>query len=201
MEAFLERRGIPTVDGFGAPNTAGFRYFSPRLYNDPGQRVRLFKLHGSVGWIVPHKTEDWWERRIAISTDPEGADRAHGAGEFDFLELVEPTVGTYNKVSEYTLVHHLSEIWHCFHSSLDAANLAVVSGYGFRDHGVNAQIIRWVLGNRDRRVVVIDPRLGDCRVQFSLFWDRWKDAGVLFSLEGGIGDYSWQNVIETVRSN
>jgi hypothetical protein len=197
IDIFLREGGIPYADGFEETSESadGFRRFRPEVYERAG-RVRVLKLHGGVDWCVRSPDiDDPWANEIGILTEP------HGLGiEALLLKSMAIQIGTLNKVTNYTVSRHLSELQHRFLHSLDKSNLMVVSGYGFGDMGINARIMNWIYGRRGRRLVVADPHAGNVMNRFQSRWFEWKSAKAAFSVPQGIEDTTWDDVLRVVEA-
>jgi len=196
IDVFLRADGIPYADGFEdiSETTDGFRRFRPEVYSRPG-RVRVLKLHGGVDWSLRWTLDDPWANEIGILTEP------HTLGaEVLLLKSMAIQIGTLNKVTNYTLSRHLSNLQHQFLHSLDDSSLMVVSGYSFGDVGVNAQIRNWVYGSRGRRLVVVDPHAGNVINRFQSHWFDWKAAKAAFSMRQGIEHATWDDVLRLVEA-
>jgi hypothetical protein len=170
---------IDVVDGFEREDIGlGIRRWKPLLFERvAGKRakplIRLFKLHGSIGWrrIQPHTpreqgTEADQERSrqdeyVGIRSNPDlkgETDRSGRVHEEVGRSLL--LAGTFNKMLDYTR-HIFLELHYRFHRALaDSADL-VVCGYGFGDKGINGRIAEWMCVSPEsakRRLIVIDKR-------------------------------------------
>jgi hypothetical protein len=90
---------------------------------------------------------------------PKGTDPEHTcdfSGELQWPVGIEGVmlVGTFNKILEYS-GGIFADLFCTFRSALRTTNYLVVSGYGFRDKGVNSTIIEWLRGSSDKRLVII----------------------------------------------
>lgn len=154
LEQALDTFG-PLNLGFGG--SAPLQGFDPNiLHGDNG--LRLIKLHGSIDWRwAPDRREyvrvlDFDDRAAQNLGDP--------------LLLV----GTANKPEEYTrdVFPHL---FHAFQNELYSCSRLLVSGYGFKDGGVNRRISDWLHLDKHGRMLVIHPdpeSLHDSLVPYSI---------------------------------
>jgi hypothetical protein len=201
IDSFLAERSIPYVDGFADPTEAkdGFRCFQPEVYNRPQRVVRVLKLHGSVGWCVLFRPDDLWDQKIVVVTDPCIMDRLRLQGYQ--LGPLAIQIGTCNKVENYTLYHHLSQLQCRFLRCLDDSDVMVISGYSFGDTGVNARIDAWVTGSRGRRLVVVDPRPDSAERGLWGHWKTWVSCGVAHAIPRCIETVTWDEVRKVISDS
>lgn len=113
--------------------------------NFPDSGLHLLKLHGSLDWRRTQGSASYEDPAVPtalLTVDPDGSGppfvvfgqreklRPHGP----FLELLEQ-----------------------FRRSLALANDLIVIGYSFRDEHINELIARWLNGQPQRRITVVDP--------------------------------------------
>jgi len=155
IEAQLEDQGIAYEDGF-ADRHGELRAFS-FWHAERREKVRLFKLHGSVDWFLYEFPG--WARQYAIpdhdafhSRDQNGA----------FVKPVEWKAaflsGTIVK-EQYYGTGLFGELFSAFRSHLGRHTHLICCGYGFGDPGVNGRIHQWLQDSLDRsnRLVVLNP--------------------------------------------
>lgn len=134
LELVASRNGVDLSTGIADWAQTGMLDFS-------SAPLRLLKLHGSLDWqrernrslLTPRSglvSEDSMRTRPFIVFGQREKLRAEGP----FLQLLE-----------------------AFRSTLQAAATLVVLGYAFRDDHINECIARWLLGNEDRRLLIVDP--------------------------------------------
>lgn len=136
------------LNGFGALNL-GFGGSSPLQNFDPtflhgDNGLRLIKLHGSIDWRwAPDRRE---YVRVLDFTVP----AARNLGDPILL------IGTNNKPEEYTR-EIFPHFFHAFQNELYQCSRLLVSGYGFKDGGVNRRIIDWLHYCKGGKMLVIHP--------------------------------------------
>ncbi len=154
LEEYLKQSKIQFIDGFHKDNNK--TYDSNLLYEEETPRqVRLVKLHGSVDWyrMMSLKIEyplfeyNKWDR-IGEPC------RYNQSTKITIRPLF--LVGAGNKLADYTLDIFL-ELYRYFKTSLKYTYRMVVSGYGFRDTGINDKIYDWLLESKERKLIIIDP--------------------------------------------
>ncbi len=153
IETHLTQEEIDFCDGFGSPIN-GVRYWE----NHFADRNNLLKVHGSINWFnLKPDHGDWFDENIGIVLD---GDIDHPRSPTGDLMRSTPEkepqilVGTFNKVYEYT-ESKFNDIYHQFRTLLKKSQYLVISGYGFRDKGVNTAILEWLYQNREHRIIVI----------------------------------------------
>jgi hypothetical protein len=201
LDQFFRSVDIPFVDGFGEPEHE-IRYWSASRFEEPTERLRLLKLHGSVDWrAFPPDGYHWPSECVGIHT-----------GVLDPLNLVNRSgkrypshcysrprvlIGTFNKLMDYS--QGIFGDVHCiFQRNLHYTDCLVVCGYGFGDKGINAQFLQWIGSSPHRKAAVIDPNL-ECvkktaRGALRREWDSLVQSGKLVEMKAGIEKVGWDNV-------
>lgn len=163
IENLLGGNGLEFADGFGS-SEEGVRYFEPSVY-DRAQRIRVFKLHGSINWFrytrfrgdfedidyaIPDQTDLWH------NPDSKGRLRR------PYGHSPQILAGTYNKVLGYGF-GPAAEMHYRFHQALREHNLIVMSGYGWNDKAINTRIVEWLRGPRKKRLILYHKHPEDLR--------------------------------------
>jgi hypothetical protein len=188
FEAACLQAGLPLADGFGTP-VNDVRYWEPDVWSD-FNKVRLYKLHGSIDWyLLQSDSADHLDRRrIAI---PLRGDPWHALAEDGELQAALPPrpvflAGSENKLARYTegLFFEIHARWL---TSLQCANHLIICGYGFRDRGIDARIIEWMHGNRVRKLPVAHPNFDDlarfAQAPIHQYLREWKENGLVILVE------------------
>jgi len=144
----------------------GSRRWDATVFDAPGVKARLFKLHGSVNW---HR---WGLRSVQDSRHPViGRDDrySHFVGSYSALDSMHPLyefagssegplilAGTFNKMLDYTKGIFL-ELQHRFLTALAGTDTLVICGYGFGDKGINTRIVEWRHQSPQNQLLIIDP--------------------------------------------
>lgn len=206
LERSLVQAAQDFEDGFERPKAVvhGGTMAKWRGFRRRRGRVRLIKLHGSV---------DWWRVRR------EGSDRdvyarmagedPTGIGEMSFAigrsrwvapdPAPEIIVGAFNKLLEYVRPFHLDSLV-VFRRALRAASEVVVSGYSFRDKGVNALLIEWANRNPTSALVVVDPSLNSAEPPSTAHgaiekkWADWLCRGQLKPVRARFDECAWASL-------
>jgi len=106
-------------------------------------------------------------------------------------------IGTFDKIEQYS--HDIFGQLSCeFRRVLATSTALLVCGYGFRDKGINNQIIEWLYSSRSRRLVVIHPSPVDlaksARPAIGRGLGEWEKAGILRLVAKGVQDVSADDV-------
>lgn len=185
FERYLVKSGLQIWDGFGQEENE-VRYWSNSGINQDEEGVPFFKLHGSIDWfrIRPPDGMAFYDDRIGLPLTNDLWHTRTIDGRLQTLLDGRPLmlVGTFNKYIDYT--SELFPTIHCrWRERLNASDRLVICGYGFGDRGINAQIIEWVYGSRDRKILIINPHIEElknrCRGAIRNKWDEWVEWGVL----------------------
>jgi len=175
VESELNEQKIPFADGF-ACGPGALREFDG-MWDKPGRRVRLFKLHGSVGWYEftfpkHHRTPNH-RAFAAVEGDP---DHSVGPGR-KHLDLVKPQpmflTGTTVKERRYG-IGLTGAIFAKFVSRLAGHRTLICCGYGWGDKGINIRLDEWLQARPGNKIVILQEKDID-KVQHSGFWvGRWS---------------------------
>jgi len=205
LEAYFKRLDIPVVDGFGE-SEYGIRYWCEQEYDVLNAKVKLYKLHGSINWFkfIPDKTPiDWYRARIGHIEDPLVYNISQRGAHRVFQIEGRPLflAGTYNKTADYS--NGIYKQLHCrFSKSLKKSARILVCGYGFRDRGINFQIIEWLYSSRRNRIVLIHPNPGELGFSQKCTniarWNNWIKDGQLKIVPKKIEDATWQEIEDTL---
>jgi hypothetical protein len=155
IELFLKQKELPYVDGFGEPD-GDVRYFEPARFEST-EKIRLFKLHGSVNWhrFRQEPGNPFSDQFGSVV----GVDAQHAKnGQGKYLDNIDPIpwilAGTHTKSTQYGFgIYAEMHFW--FHRLLKEHNLIAMSGYGWGDRGINGRLIEWVHSKQNRRLVVM----------------------------------------------
>jgi hypothetical protein len=137
------------------PYTTGFRdgIWTQQEF-DRRDCLRLYKLHGSFGWVRHPETRLLYDRDRALRRDdililgPETSD-----------ELI---FGTDNKLQA---VQPFLWMVHRFSKAIRAAKYLVTIGYGFFDTYINQMIGYGMAADPLKRLIVVSPGAGDAMIE------------------------------------
>lgn len=200
LERYLSQNDIQVIDGFSAPQN-DMRYWNPDVFENDTPKVRLLKLHGSVNWFRfrPHESDDWSDEKIAIPLEWDFWHSKDSKGRLQWPVDGRPMflAGTFNKMLDYNSGVY-SDLHYQFYRSLKRTPILIVSGYGFRDRGINTRIVDWVYASNRHRIIVIHPNqsalLRSARGSISNKWDNWLKTGRVNIIPKPIEETSWEEV-------
>jgi len=113
-------------------------------------------------------------------------------------------IGTFNKIPKYT-GSIFSDLFAEFRRRLAEVDTLVVCGYGFGDKGINGQLIEWLYGLRNRRILLVHPEPDELRVAargaIQNKWDTWLSQEMLLVLKSGAEYITWQQMAKKIGSS
>jgi len=168
-----------------------------QYYNGVYDKLRLFKLHGSI---------DSYILRMQNSNEEIRIKKDFGVSEFLMERFDEQTrkykyegiftdphpdflSGTTEKIRQYDIPFYESLFNH-FKNNLQESSKLLVIGYGFQDKGINDFIERHYLIYR-KPVIVIDVKKQDCDL-FNTYKDQFQ------FLLNGISNYYYDELMQRV---
>ncbi|HUI08450.1 MAG TPA: SIR2 family protein [Verrucomicrobiae bacterium] len=204
LEACLaahDNQGITFTDGFeSGPDANKVRRWNPALFDDDGFRVRLFKLHGSVDWFTFHRNvgDSMVEfcGRPVVPADSEASEESNG-GRAEGAPRPLVLIGTFNKMLRY-MSGVFADLHSRFYRELFSTRCLVISGYSLGDKGINERILEWILGDPQRKMVLVCPDITSlkevARDSLRKIWDPLKKEGRLIEVEQGIEAVKWSEI-------
>ena len=207
LEQCFEHNEIPVSDGFGKPEN-NMRYWEPNLFNNRSDKVRLFKLHGSVNWFR-FRPDDGDRSNdfvgIPLVCDINHMKNRHGIRLRLEEERPKLLIGTFNKILQYTS-GIFTEIYCQFYHSLKSAERLIISGYSFGDKAINSRIINWIYSDDWNKIILIHPESDNLHESArGAIADKlcyWKKQEKLIIIPKRIEETSWQDIKEHIfKSN
>jgi SIR2-like domain len=181
LERYLNDKHIPFVNGFDEHGK-----YNGNLFENPIEKLSLYKLHGSINWRNYYLHNEGKKENICI---PDGTIVDTSSLEDQPIILI----GTRNKMEDYYGFSIFTELHNRFFESLSNANRLIVAGYGFRDNGINDRIVNWIAGDKERKIVVIDPNSTDIFNYTPTGIDRNNSQQVMV-VEKKIEDCDWNTI-------
>lgn len=178
IEKYLKNIKCKYVDGFTEPD-GDICYFDPQLYESEKDKVKLFKLHGSLDW---YRVRDYIKEENTtydLYTKLVGNDHWHCKnGKGKMLSILESypifITGTYNKQSDYS--HGIVRYVHLkFFEQLSKNNIIIMSGYGWNDKGINTYLFEWILTSQNRKLILLHENPESLKESKSAMWHRYDD--------------------------
>jgi len=142
IEIVCQQKEIPYTDGFDL-------YWNPAQFDSPRNKLRLFKLHGSLLWYA---TSGAPRQLVKIPI------RATGAHEIKFFTDEEVSdILIYPALSKEQHVEPYATLMAEFREALSKASVVVAIGCSFRDQYIKQIILERMLLNPELQLVVVDP--------------------------------------------
>lgn len=141
VEEALKHKGKAFTTGFsnGLWNPAQFK---------STDCLKLYKLHGSIGWVRDRLTSLLYDREAALGRDDVSFESPDTPDELIF--------GTDNKLKA---VNPFLWMFYAFDDTVSRADFIVTIGYGFGDEHVNQIISQGLARDEGKRLVVVGPSL------------------------------------------
>ncbi|MEW6201623.1 MAG: hypothetical protein AB1546_06590 [bacterium] len=196
LESYLRKKGVHFVDGFEEIQDEAFFRWNADLFDYGGSKIRFFKLHGSINWF-------WFRRDMKSAYSvliPKGG--FWNKNPF-FSDRPIILLGTFNKMLDY-LGGIFIELYGQFHNSLKITENLIVCGYGFRDKGINQEIVNWVNSSTNNMMIIVEPNPDNirntARRAISNRIDEWENERRVCIIPNGIESASW-NDIKSIVTN
>lgn len=154
-DVLLERAlaGVPIADGFADTADKGFRLFTGD-WSAPERKVRLFKLHGSLGWW--RYAGDDQEQFYCVAGDPNYLEVSETVSRYVAPAARYPEFITGTTIKERFYGSGLTRRILCeFDRVLPEHDTVVCCGYGWGDKGINSRLAEWMAEKKSRKIVIL----------------------------------------------
>lgn len=155
-------------DYYGVLRTKEDRAFHVRLETFTGRynsKIRLYKLHGSLDYVLYYKTLDdglthvpdkYIKTRYGIGYDSILRDTHNGEAyeRYPFAYHANFLTGCTSKICKYQDPLMFKHLFDYFKSNLKKSEKLIIIGYGCKDSGINDMILNYFHGNR---IYFVDP--------------------------------------------
>lgn len=155
-------------DYYGNLRTRDNRTYRVRLERFTGtynRNIRLYKLHGSLEYVLYHRTAEdgisfipdkYVKTRYGIGYDDLLRDTHTGDTyeQYPFAYHANYLTGTSSKIRKYEDPFLFKPLFESFKWNLQNSELLIIIGYGCKDKGINDIIANYFKG---RKVYVVDP--------------------------------------------
>lgn len=151
VEQILAENGVNFLDGFGEPD-GDVRWYDNAVYDTPDEKVRLFKLHGSVNW---YRFSPTGTKQFAIPITTDVFDLRNGVGQFLRPVIKRPRfLSGGNKVISYNSGIYADTHFR-FHQVLRDSHLMLMSGYGWGDTAISHRLDTWLDYNKRNTIILL----------------------------------------------
>lgn len=141
LEQALEHKGKPFTTGFADGLWSNAEFDAPA-------RLKLYKLHGSLGWVRDPLTSLLYDREKALHREDVSFESPDTLDELIF--------GTDNKLK--ALNPHLW-MFNAFDAAVSESEFIVTIGYGFGDEHVNQIVSQGLARDESKKLLVVGPGL------------------------------------------
>ncbi len=202
VEYMLDKLGKQYVDGFrGRRASKQIRSWNPSIFESTRQRIRLFKLHGSIDWgIIQYP----WSGQLGLQWYLKSFPTVVQLPEWRDVRFQLPgsqggAIAVMNIGTRKDVIYSYSpfpELFDNFQRSLLEANVCVVIGYSFRDRRMNHILEDTIVRRRgELKLVIVDPYEPDFNERWPVMFE-FLSAGVATSLALDIGTALKQGALE-----
>jgi hypothetical protein len=199
IEGYLIAKGLNYADGFGKPAN-NIRYWENGLLKNTKEKINIFKLHGSINWFqFPPNDISPYPEAVGIPLGNDIWHQTSPSGNPQHAYGGRPIIlaGIFNKMLDYT-VSIFADLHCLFRESLRGLDRLIISGYGFRDKGINSQIVEWMHQKDNNSIILIHPNPNRCKMDsrgvIIKHWDYWKQNNRLKIISCGIEDINWPDI-------
>jgi len=179
VERLLDQNHITYQDGFDKPD-GDVRYFNESLLLENKDKIRLYKLHGSLNWfrVRDNLSSDAILDRYALLLNPNAWHNRNSRGEFVHNLSGVPLflTGSYNKMFQYNygIIKHML---HHYEVDLHTSSYLIVSGYGWNDKGINGRLFEWLSRSSRNKLILLhhNPETSIKLESRSSMWHRYDN--------------------------
>lgn len=163
----------------------------PRFTNRYGDGIKLYKLHGSLDYVLYHKTLKDKNRlipykyvKITKGIGVDGIIRDIGFPSryesYPFPYHANFLTGTTSKEKNYTVPFLFKSLFEHFENNLQNSEILIIIGYGFKDKKINDLIIENFGGTK---IYIVDPYL-DINNIISCYFSEIRGLEVILTKKG-----------------
>lgn len=159
IERYLNQNSIRFIDGFGELNKE-IHWYKPSTYEQNIKAIRIYKLHGSINWHLLRLSSG--RDQYAILSENASVDRPRDSnGILYFNPLGRPKfLSGINKGILYTTGIY-ADMHYYFHKILKTNHTIIMSGYGWRDKGINLKLKDWLNDNEKNKIFMFYENVED----------------------------------------
>lgn len=127
------------------------------------KNIRLYKLHGSLDYVLYHKTssdgitlipEQYVKTKYGVGYDGLMRDNGKAYERYPFAYHANFLTGTTSKIKKYEDPFLFKSLFNLFKKNLEESEMLIIIGYGCKDTGINDMIAKYFNGDK---VFIVDP--------------------------------------------
>lgn len=183
LESSLKEKGKDYNVGFGKNNKFQIENFIKSTF-----QFNIFKLHGSINW---NRGKDVNRKDYIFETDSSTPFNKHSDTSPYFI------MGTFNKYELYSY-GIFYDLAHEFRSRLSQTNKLFVSGYGFRDEGINSVLLEWMEKGSENEIHIFhkskNSLIGSSNVFVGWEWKKRLTSGQIKIIEKYFEKIEWEDI-------
>lgn len=153
---------------------------------DKSKKFHLYKLHGSANWFVPDKYPSFFQKDLFECNATENNLGCYIPEMSSDGYPIMPMILTGLGIKEYYYQQAIyCDLIETFRNKLKDTKTLFVSGYGWKDSGINNIIIDWLTIDKDRKIILfsedisatnykLDYNCGE-KVPHNLLWRYWDN--------------------------
>jgi len=198
LEKYFKENDLDFYDGFSKKDGDFEIYDSNLLENQ--KRINLIKLHGSIDWKrYREKGKDWSGDYIAKYDIKVGYDPKDNKGtiQHPIDNRSRIVIGTENKLAAYNY-GITSDMMCFFKQKQNENNFIIISGYGFKDKGINLRILDWYYECDYNKIILIHHNYNKLKQDASFAvgskMDGWLQEKRMLIIEKKFEEVTWKEI-------
>ena len=166
IERFMEQENISYWDGFGEKDGDLRLLDQNRFIKNRSERINLYKLHGSINWYQYQSNKGI---NYGISDKQYPKDSNGNIWVTHDLSVPHILTGTTNKYTAYN-EGIFKVLMHRFQQSLYETNTILMSGYGWKDGGINTRLANWSNFDSTNKMLILHNNPNEIIHSLSYLW-------------------------------
>jgi hypothetical protein len=206
IEKQLKNSNISFADGFTEPD-GDYCYFAPQIYREAQNKIRLFKLHGSINWYrirrnydeIKNQTTDNFAKILRNNWQLRNSSGNIIGSTLEHYPIF--LTGTMNKLSDYNF-GIINDIHLTFNDALKNHKIIIMSGYSWNDRGINGLLQEWIMLYRERKIILLheDPDSVKSSKSFMRhMYDNLVKCGKLITVRKWFSDTKLNDIINFIN--
>ncbi len=197
LETYLKNQYINYCDGFKREGDIGT--WEPELFMKKSTPVNILKLHGSINWYKYPQTASGRHTRGYFFGCKDNSISHFLNDNYNERPLI--LTGRSNKILEYNRGIYV-DLHYYFYRLLGGTVKLIISGYSFRDKGINSWLIDWMDASVEKKLLLISPDTKKCiqQARHGIWrnWEKWKEAGRVNEISVPIEGISWDEIYKKI---